>query len=653
MPNDFDTSAFPLGSTDPRVLYNNAGNEDLFMNDTVNEYFVDRPPFLRNRLTLFGMNQAFYRTLSNVGFESTYLTYGAGVVIQRPTQLVVRSGVYYRVTDPTNVPLTLTGTWATDSLSLTDVGDASLRATLASSSGATLIGRGTSTVNADLTSLENRAATSESNLSSLNISAGNHSAIISNTASAIARDVVLIGDSIPHGAFARNIFMHGWARIIQRMFNAELGVSGYGYTNWGTLGSGSTLSLEIHDVNFSGGSWTGTPADSVQAALSPNGQTIRSPGVGGTMSISVPFFQNRATFDYIQQPGGGKFTVYVNGIAVSQVDTNGALQYMRYAFNLKDAGQGSLGFGVTQDGAGIVDIIGPSYLAAADEPVFHNYSQSGRRLRNAGQTILDYLIANSSTFIMALGHNDQADADTDDTYYAAFVQRIDWIIAKANAVNVKVIVPDCCWLAPSTSRTRAQLRRLATATKGTYVDLPGMIFSGTATPSASYLINTLKMWDDASHPNIAGQKWVAETVARSIGLSCTTKKEAIRMHDYWMPVPLNLAAGVYNDDLLTSGLTSAYRRSGDNILYKINARTASAPNPFPVGDYAASLTFNSRSELNSAQGKTVLGVVRQDTAATVSVASLAQNGNLQLSVKAAFLANQQFDFTVPIAPGTL
>lgn len=140
MANTYDTSAFPLGSKDPRVLYNNAENEDLFMNDLVNEYFVDRPPFLRNRLTLFGMNQTFYRTLANMGFESTYLTYGAGVVIQRPTQLVVRSGVYYRVTNPTNVPLTLTGNWATDSLLLTDVGDASLRQFLATTAGSGAIG---------------------------------------------------------------------------------------------------------------------------------------------------------------------------------------------------------------------------------------------------------------------------------------------------------------------------------------------------------------------------------------------------------------------------------------------------------------------------------------------------------------------------------
>lgn len=140
MANTYDTSAFPLGSKDPRVLYNNAENEDLFVNDVVNESFVDRPPFRRNRYTLFGMEQAFKRALANIGFESTYLTYAAGVVIQRPTQLVVRGGVYYRVTDPTNVPLTLTGDWAVDSLKLTDVGDAALRSALAALSGAGLSG---------------------------------------------------------------------------------------------------------------------------------------------------------------------------------------------------------------------------------------------------------------------------------------------------------------------------------------------------------------------------------------------------------------------------------------------------------------------------------------------------------------------------------
>lgn len=178
MANTYDTTAFPLGSKDPRVLYNNAENEDLFVNDIVNEYFVDRPPFRRNRLTLFGMTQAFYRVLANIGFETAYLTYAAGVVIQRPTQLVVRNGIYYSVANPTNVPLALTGDWATDAPKLRDVGDATLRAQLLSTSGTSYVYRGAQTLESSLVAIESSVTALKTDTSKLPFSTGSQDTLI-------------------------------------------------------------------------------------------------------------------------------------------------------------------------------------------------------------------------------------------------------------------------------------------------------------------------------------------------------------------------------------------------------------------------------------------------------------------------------------------
>lgn len=137
MPNDFDTSQYPLGSMHPYVLYNNAGNEDLFVNDIVNETWVDRPPFNRVRKTIYGMEQEFLRALEKMGYETTYLTYvnGSPLQVDRPTQLISRGGSIYAVKLPASFPLTLTGTWATDSALLVDVGDQSLRTALAAVGG--------------------------------------------------------------------------------------------------------------------------------------------------------------------------------------------------------------------------------------------------------------------------------------------------------------------------------------------------------------------------------------------------------------------------------------------------------------------------------------------------------------------------------------
>jgi len=73
----------------------------------------------------------FDQLLMNSGYESEFLAYAAGAVIQRPRQLVQRSGELYSIINQEDLPLTLTGTWATDSPKLRAVGDMALRQELA------------------------------------------------------------------------------------------------------------------------------------------------------------------------------------------------------------------------------------------------------------------------------------------------------------------------------------------------------------------------------------------------------------------------------------------------------------------------------------------------------------------------------------------
>lgn len=92
--------------------------------------------------TLKGMNNTFNQFLINSGFEPTHLIYVDGQTLQvdRPTQLIDRSGITYRVEMPANFPVTLSGTWASDLPLLVDVGDSSLRQELAAPTGAGKIG---------------------------------------------------------------------------------------------------------------------------------------------------------------------------------------------------------------------------------------------------------------------------------------------------------------------------------------------------------------------------------------------------------------------------------------------------------------------------------------------------------------------------------
>lgn len=129
----------PVPSADARDRYDNSQVFDEYVTGSALTT-PDRLGVIRR--TMHGQDVLFLEALSKIGFESAYLTYGAGVVILRPTQLVLRSGIYYRITDAAGVPLTLTGDWAIDGPKLTDVGDASLRAALAAPGGSALISFG-------------------------------------------------------------------------------------------------------------------------------------------------------------------------------------------------------------------------------------------------------------------------------------------------------------------------------------------------------------------------------------------------------------------------------------------------------------------------------------------------------------------------------
>jgi hypothetical protein len=144
MTNTYNTLN-PLGSTSPKDLFDNASNFDEGMN-SAGPSFYDR--FGKRRETWTGMQKLVTDFLEAMGFEATHLQYvdGNPLQIDRPTQLIDRTPSVYKVKQPASFPVNLTGTWATDQLLLVDVGDAALRAELASADGSTFIGFGDRTV---------------------------------------------------------------------------------------------------------------------------------------------------------------------------------------------------------------------------------------------------------------------------------------------------------------------------------------------------------------------------------------------------------------------------------------------------------------------------------------------------------------------------
>lgn len=150
----------PSGSSDPRDLYDNAANLDLFANGPAASY-PDRNGVPRK--TVAQMNQEFNydqaaresefsqdqaerdsRFLSAQGqraerFESLMLStvyqplgsYAAGIVFAERNQYVERDGAYFRPAPSTAIPFTTSGDWELDSAKLTPMGDDVLRNDLA------------------------------------------------------------------------------------------------------------------------------------------------------------------------------------------------------------------------------------------------------------------------------------------------------------------------------------------------------------------------------------------------------------------------------------------------------------------------------------------------------------------------------------------
>jgi len=155
----------PVPSTDPRDLYDTAGIADKLTNGA-DPFVADRLGKLRQswagmeadhanaqegRETAFTLSQAdkesrFQAFLVSSGYVSKG-DYASGVVLAERNEYVAvgaattgTSPGLYRPNASATVPLTLTGTWATDSTSLVLLGDDVLRQELAAASGAGLIG---------------------------------------------------------------------------------------------------------------------------------------------------------------------------------------------------------------------------------------------------------------------------------------------------------------------------------------------------------------------------------------------------------------------------------------------------------------------------------------------------------------------------------
>ncbi|MGG2535829.1 SGNH/GDSL hydrolase family protein, partial [Pseudomonas aeruginosa] len=570
----------PLGSKDPRDLHDNAENFDAAMNDRVNTTWNDR--FGVSRKTWFGVEQQVNDFLIGTAFEPVPLIYvdGSELVVPSPSKLIQRDGNLYSVRLPANFPVTLSGNWAADELLLTVRSDQALRQQLRAPGGAGMIGYDpaetypSDTVGYAINEIDLKAEEA-SNLATTG--AFGNAQMLTRVRARIsgAPTMYVLGDSISHGAFAGRIYRNGWVNLLRRMLYNEIGTLTYGFTPLMSLVDGAgNSSNEIHSIDFAktSGTHSWVYRSNESGSYVPQGLSWVSNEVGNIIRSTVPTFQDACTVYYVARPGGGTFDIKVNGSVVASVNTQASVvnALQGQAVTLKDNGFGKCVIEVVTTSAATVEFSGFSYANAYSQSALHNFSNSGRRLRWVDESVISSMMAGTSLFIMALGINDASDNESDTAYYDEFVKRIDWLISYSNQNSVPVVVPDFLWSYPDTNNTRKQLKRLADETQGLYIPFADFFRKGSQPADANYLVNTLKLFSDGSHPNVHGHKYIAETIAKKLGLSVSSKKQALDYHDWWMPISIT-STTIKNADfgsIPPSRVITATRNNGANVLFR-------------------------------------------------------------------------------------
>ena len=444
------------------------------------------------------------------------------------------------------------------------------------------------------------------------------------------KGISVLGDSITHGAFALNSFNHSWGRLFQKMANVELQSKSYGVINFLSLGSGATATTDIHSVNFTG-SWSA----STNGLKTLIGSALSNSAVNNEIQITIPSFQNNANLNYIQSPTGGTFELYINGVLHSTTDTSGTLDpYAFVGFPVTDNGKGYC-FIQIKVTVGICEVSTIQYYKGATALV-NLFATSGRKLREVTDSTIEVVCANSSTLVMALGHN--------DTYTTDLVSRIDKLILECNNNNIMLVIPDFRWNLGTTDTVRQELVRLhQNVPNSIYIPFPELFKNNGETVDGTYTVTTLDLFTDASHPNQTGHKLIAETIAKSMNFSVTSKEEANSIHNYVMPLMLNTGTTVAN-----IGTVSSVKWDKSNLT--VNCLIRMSPSgAFPVGTHIIQTAWNNKYEVplirQNWQG---IAYIRSDTGAIISIASLSSSGQLTLYVLASFITNQSFEFSVSV-----
>ncbi len=347
--------------------------------------------------------------------------------------------------------------------------------------------------------------------------------------------IVILGDSMSHGAATGDIPNNSWVGLVKKAVNAQTGDHNYGFTSIeGTLWS-NPKSHELH-------AFPETPEGFKNRGEAGKGWTeyrtaelLGTKGLGSSVKDATLIVSPKERFAYfcVYYEAGARYGTFdvcdSAGNVLLSVDASTGDGYTRTEMIDMTVlpEDNKIVLKATSDKEIIFTGIG--YYNTPDGVVISNYSNGGLEFAGIGlasngdmtgldNTFID-LATTSGTLIFALGFNDSHGKSD----YDLFVEKMDYLIEKAKENGTKIIVNDLCWdfstrdnrylfRYPRLPKFKEQLKRLAEETGGIYVDQQAI--------HGDAILDTIA---DGAHPNAEGHMMIADAMLEAMRLTEATE----------------------------------------------------------------------------------------------------------------------------------
>lgn len=332
------------------------------------------------------------------------------------------------------------------------------------------------------------------------------------------KNINFIGDSISHGVGATTTFRDSWVGVMRKLLNEEFNGVNYGYVSLNTKETGHTwFEHDIIDVKKIG-TWSET---------NPNGAVIGNYNIysstpGDKLQIKVKEDCKYIRIYFEKNTDCGSFDVSLNGTVVKTIDSNSTNIEIGLS-DLIDTEQYPALFDLDITvKSGRVSVCGIQLIDDLNNYTVNNFSKAGISLQQIHNPILWHYF-NADVVFFNLAHNDCYSMRNLDGFKSYINQCIEII----NVYNPFVIVNDFIWYESEDNEFRQELKRLCNSIKkAIYIPFPDKVpFSNMNEATESgFLV-------DFSHPSDIGHQMIAESNAKTLGLSVTSKDTILKIEN--------------------------------------------------------------------------------------------------------------------------